>query len=273
MTLRTYHTRQRAARVREQLAPLDVTLVETLASVAYASTRQLEALCLPDALGPARARRVRRRLARLAELKVVYQVRRPIGGLGGGSDGSVWTLERTGYALVDHPLPHRDLRPARERGLAFLRHALAVSQLRVDLEHHARGRSGVRVAAWVTEPASRITYRDPGTGRLAHITPDALCEVHTPTIELRSALEVDMGSEGRTSLERKAARYLAYASRHPDAPQVVWSFTTLERAAMFAVAVDRAFRQPAIRALLRRGLFVITTPAGASTALCGENDE
>jgi hypothetical protein len=268
MTLRTYHTAQRAQHIREHLTDLDMAIIETLATVTYASTRQIEALTLPAAPTPARARRIRRRLAHLAHLKVTYQLRRPIGGLGGGSRGSVWTLERTGYTLA-HSQSRRDLRPARERGQAFLEHSLAVTQHRVDLERYGR-RHGLRVASWIGEPASRIPYHDPATGRLVHLTPDAVCEVHAPTETIISALEVDRSSEGRTSLERKAARYLAYAARHPDSPQIVWTFMTAERAAMFTDAVDRSFGQPGVRDLLNRGLFIVTTTEHSAAALSGE---
>jgi hypothetical protein len=269
MTPRTYQTSTYAERIRSYLTPLDRLLVERLATVTYASTQQLQELALPLEQDPARARRIRRRLAHLADLKVVYQHQRSVGGLGGGSRGSVWTLERTGYALSGQPTPHNDLRPARERGLAFLNHALAVTQHGVDLERYTRQR-GLRVASWVAEPASRIPYHDSSTGRLAYLTPDAQCEVHTPDERLVSALEVDRGTEGRTTLERKAGRYIAYAARRPEAPQVVWSFTTAPRAAMFTDAVNRSFRQPAIATLLDRGLFVITTSDHAAAALCGE---
>jgi Replication-relaxation len=269
MTPGIYHTRQRAQRIREKLTSLDMTLLETLTTVTYATTRQLEELALPSRSGPARARRIRRRLTHLERLAVVYQLRRQVGGLGGGSLASVWTAERTGYTLVKASAPHRDLRPARERGRAFLRHGVAVTQHLVDVHRQAR-RSGACVVSWVAEPASRIPYRDPTTGRLAYLTPDAICEVRTPAEQLVSALEVDMGSEGRTSLQRKAARYIAYAARHPEAPQVVWSFTTRERATMFSKAVTRTFRQGAVQALLARGLFVVTVHDRAAAALCGE---
>lgn len=269
MTARTYQTTPRAERIRNHLTPLDVLLVDTLATVTYATTQQLQQLTLPLDPDPARARRIRRRLAHLADLEVAYQHQRKVGGYGGGSHGSIWTLERTGYALSSQPAPHHDLRPARERGLAFLSHALAVTQHRVDLERYTRQRDA-RVASWVAEPASRIPYRDPVTGRLAYLAPDALCEVRTNRELLVSAIEVDCGTEGRTTLERKASRYIAYAARHPEAPQVVWSFTTPQRAAMFTDAVNGSFRQPAIAALLDRGLFVITTSNHAAAALCGE---
>ena len=269
MTPRTYQTSQRALRLREHLTGLDMMLIDTLATVTYATTRQLEQLALPSSSGPARARRIRRRLAHLHRLGITYQLRQPVGGLGGGSQASVWTLERTGYQLTASPTPRADVRPGRERGQAFLRHVVAVTQHLVDLRHHARER-GVEVVAWVADPASRIPYRDLTTGRLAYLAPDAICDIRTATETIQSALEVDRGTEGRTSLEHKAARYLAYAARRPDAPQTVWSFTTAERAGMFANAVSRAFRQPTMRALVDRGLFVITTVDCAAEALCGE---
>jgi hypothetical protein len=270
MTPRTYQTSSRAERLRAQLTNLDIGIIETLATVTYATTRQLEELTLPAAASPARARRVRRRLAHLEGLAIVYRHRQPIGGLGGGSHASVWTLERSGYRLLGSPVPHRDLRPARERGQAFLRHAISLTQVLVDLRHHARRRDA-HVRSWVAEPASRIPYHDPRTGRLAYLTPDALCEIRTRSASIVSAVELDMGTEGRTTLERKAGRYIAYAARHPEAPQTVWIFATAERAAMFMQAVARAFRQPAVRALIDRGLFVITTTDTAPAALCGDD--
>src|SRR5947209_616118 len=127
MTRRTYQTSPRAERIRNHLTPLDRRLVETLATVTYATTQQLQELTLPLEQDPARARRIRRRLAHLADLEVAYQHQRKVGGYGGGSRGSTWTLERTGYAISSQPTPHHDLRPARERSLPFLPHPPAVT--------------------------------------------------------------------------------------------------------------------------------------------------
>lgn len=270
MTLRTYHTRNRADQTLQQLTALDQGLIRMLSQLGYATTRQLELLCLPEAPTPARQRRVRRRLTHLERLRVCYRLKRPIGGLGGGSRGSVWTLERTGLAIAKPGLRLRDVRPARERGRAFIEHALSVSEHCVSLHQHVHRLPGARVIAWLGEPDCHIAHHDPLTGRGVWLTPDALCEVHTPNEAVVSLVEIDMGSEGRVSLERKASRYTTYAARHPECPRVVWSFTTVERAAMFSRALDRSFRQPALRALLGRGLFVVTTSDAAAAALCGE---
>jgi hypothetical protein len=271
----------RTAQIRRRLIPLDWTILRILGTVDYASTRQLEQLSLPQTPSPARARRVRRRVNHLHALGVVYRLKRSVGGLGGGSRGSVWTLDQHGHNLLRHLLyqasdpatnagRRRRVRPSWERGTTFLLHSLAVTQCLVDVSGYAHGRDGVEVVSWLGEPESYIDYAH--SGQPARLTPDALCEVQVGAEVIVSAVEVDRGTEGMRVLLEKASRYIAYAHRHPDCPQVVWAFTSAERAHQFANAIHRAYAQPATRSLFRRGLFAITTTPHAAAALCGAGD-
>lgn len=270
----TSSPRVRHETLHDHLTPLDWTLLRLLGQVDYASTPQLEQLALPGSSQQARARRLRRRLTHLYQHRLVYRLQRSIGGLGGGSRGAVWTLDQRGHRLLHQPfddgssVPRR--RPARERGAAFLLHSLAVTQHLVDAHAWAATTDGVTVMSWAGEPACHVRYRD-RSGRLAKLTPDALCEVRTPAEVIYSYLEIDRGTEGIQTLLAKAARYIAYAHRHPESPRTLWSFTTKERAQRFANALQRTYRQPAAHGLLLRGLFVITTADHAGAAICGED--
>src|SRR4051794_26256326 len=79
MTPRTYQTSPRAERIRKHLTPLDARLLETLATVTYATTQQLQELTLPLEQDPARARRIPRRLAHLPDLPATARAPPPAG--------------------------------------------------------------------------------------------------------------------------------------------------------------------------------------------------
>jgi hypothetical protein len=262
----TYVTAAHLQRVRDQLIPLDHRLVDTLATVGYATTHQLEQLALPQSSPLARARRVRRRLQHLRLLRVVHTLERRIGGYGGGSPQSIHTLDRAGLQLTASTTRQRT-RPARDRGRAHVRHTVDVTQHLVDLHAYAAGRRGFRVVGWLGEPACHVPYRE--LGRLAWLAPDALVTVHTPTEQITSMLEVDRGTESLPTLIHKADRYLDYAATRPETPQVVWSLHTTARASRFAEALhDR--RRPRKLTQLADQLFVITTPSHVAAALAGQ---
>lgn len=262
----TYVTAAHLQRVRDQLIPLDQRLIDTLATVGYATTHQLEQLALPQTSPHARARRVRRRVQHLRLLRVVYTLERHIGGIGGGSPQSIHTLDRAGLQLTASTTRQR-IRPARERGRAHVHHAVDVTGHLVDLQAFAEGRRGLRVVGWLGEPACHLPYRE--LGRLAWLAPDALVTVHTQAEQITSMLEVDRGTESLPTLLHKADRYLTYATTHREAPQVVWSLHTTQRAHRLAEALhDR--RRPRQATRLADQLFVITTSSHAAAALAGE---
>ncbi len=268
MTIR-YVTSGHVDEIQRRLTPTDRALLDVLDRVGYASTKQLERAVLPDVSGPARARRIRRRLHLLHAAQAVHRVDRSVGGYGGGSAQSIYTLDRAGHRLV-HPDDQRQgtRRRPQQRGLGFLAHTLAVTEHLVGLIEYAQRHPGTELVEWVGEPDCHVPFFD--RGRLSKLTPDALSQIRNPDTEVWTMLEVDRGTEAVRTLLDKATDYLTYAARHPEAPQVVWSLTTPQRAVMFTAAINRSFRQPAIAALLDRGLFVITTSDHAAAALCGE---
>jgi Replication-relaxation len=255
--------------LQRHLTPLDWQVLVLLDSVGYASTTQLERALLPQVHGAARARRVRRRLAALVTASAVHRLDRLVGGHGGGSQQAVYTLDRAGRRVL-HPddTSQRSRRRPQDRGLSFLAHTLAVGDHLVNLIEYVTDRPGTRLVAWVGEPACHVPYRD--QGRLATLTPDALAQVQNRSTEIWTMLEVDRGTEGVATLLGKADTYLAYAARHPESPQVVWSFPTARRAAAFREALLRRHRTGGHSQRLAAQLFVITTPAGASAAMAGE---
>lgn len=260
----TYVTAARLQRIREQLIPLDQELIETLATVGYATTRQLEQLVLPQASALARARRVRRRLQHLRHLRIAHTLDRRTGGYGGGSAQTVHTLDRAGLQLTSAAT--RRARPARDRGRTHVNHAIDVTQHLVDLHAYTAIHHGVRIVAWLGEPACHVPYRE--LGRLAWLSPDALVTIDTPTERITSMLEVDRGTESLPTLVGKADRYLRYAATRPEAPQVVWSLHTTDRADRLTHALHQRQRP---RDLIRLAdqLFVVTQRDQAAAALVG----
>src|SRR2546430_2127364 len=107
MTIR-YVTSGHVGELERRLTPTDRTLLDVLDRVRYASTKQLERAVLPDVPGPARARRIRRRLHLLHAAHALHRLDRSVGGYGGGSTQSIYTLDRAGHRLV-HPDDQRQV--------------------------------------------------------------------------------------------------------------------------------------------------------------------
>jgi hypothetical protein len=268
----SYVTNAHLSDLQRRLTALDWQLLQLLDAVGYATTRQLEHAALPAEGSPARARRVRRRLQALRRAAAVYRFERLVGGLGGGSRQAVYTLDRAGQRLL-HPDDQRQAtrRRPQDRGLTFLGHTLAVTEHLVSLTRYIEARPGLRLVSWMGEPACHVAYHH--AGRLAYLTPDALAQVQTGATDIWTMLEVDRGTEGLSTLLRKADTYLAYAARHPETPQVAWSFPNAARAERFGRALREGNRAASYSRRLAEQLFVITTPAGASAAMAGEEHE
>jgi hypothetical protein len=268
-----YVTRGRVAELESRLTAADRRVIELFATVDYATTGQIERACAEGTTPLARARVTRRRLRRLVDLGVLFRLDRPVGGIGGGSEAGVFTLERAGWRLVElrgGSVPRRVRRPE-ERGLAFLRHSLAVTEHFVALRKRCGELSDAELLAWTGEPAChrRFTYR----GRSVRLSPDALVEVRRGVELITSFLEVDGGTESLPTLIGKTAGYLRYARLHPrETPQVVFSFSSTRRAQLLRERLAEAASREGVRPAVAARLLTLGDVETAVAALAAERE-
>jgi len=268
-----YVTRARVAELETRLTAADWRVIELLATVDYATTNQIERACAEGTTPLARARVTRRRLRRLTDLGVLFRLDRPVGGIGGGSEAGVFTLERAGWRLVElrgGSVPRRVRRPE-ERGLAFLRHSLTVTEHFVALTERCRELPDAELLAWTGEPACHrhFTYRS----RSVRLSPDALVEVRRGAELVTSFLEVDGGTESLPTLLAKVTGYLRYARLHPrETPQVVFSFTSPRRAQLLRERLPQTAVSEGLRPDVATRLFTLGDVATAVAACVGERE-
>jgi hypothetical protein len=268
-----YVTRARVAELDRRLTETDWRVIDVLATVDYATAGQIERVCGAGATPLARSRGTRRRLRQLAHEGIVFRLDRGVGGLGGGSEAGVFTLDRAGWRLVElrgGSVPRRLRRPE-ERGLAFLAHTLAVTDHFVAVVERCRELPGAELRGWVGEPVChrRFAYR----GRVLRLSPDALVEVRRDAELVSSFLEVDRGTESLPTLLAKAAGYLRYARLHPrETPQVVFSFASPKRASLLRERLGSIAGREGLRPELALRLVSAAGPAEAVTTLIGERE-
>lgn len=229
---------QMLAALAASLTPTDYAIVDSLARVRVATGQQLVRLHFAER--PSAERQARRVLGRLVEHRVLCRLTRRIGGLRAGSSGYVYALDIAGQRLSGGGRNRRPWTP----GTAFLAHALQVTELYVGLTEAARiGR--VELLSFEAEPTCWRDFSGPGA-RLT-LKPDAHICLGVGRFEDRWFIEVDRGTEGTTTLGRKADLYRRYwqsgreQARHPAFPKVLWIVPDEARK---TVLVDVLIHQP-----------------------------
>nr|WP_264086434.1 replication-relaxation family protein [Amycolatopsis lexingtonensis] len=163
----------------------------------------------PDGQAETQARKARAALARFHRLGLVVRLRRRIGGVRSGSQGYVYGLTGLGLAVLDvgNPNPQRHRRVV-ETKPAFAYHALAVTELRVQLTEFGHQHPDAQVA-FAAEPL--CWRRFPGSGgEVVSLKPDAYVCVERDGYELTNFVEVDMATESLPTIQRKLTVYVAY---------------------------------------------------------------
>jgi hypothetical protein len=174
------------------------------------------------------ARLCRRVLAHLADEGLLRRLERRVGGARAGSSGHLYATTAAGKRLLAYlrgeGIPSN--RGVHEPGLAFVSHTLAIAELYVGLVE--RERSGaLELVSFETEPGCWRTYTTP-LGSSAALKPDALVRIASGEYEYASFVEIDLGTEGKGAVRRKAQVYLAYYRSGREQieqgvfPQVVW---------------------------------------------------
>jgi hypothetical protein len=257
-----YLTRSRVERLGRQLSGRDQAVLETLAVVRVATSRQLERLHFA---GVSR-RQARSLLASLVARRLLARLPRVVGGVRSGSAGYVYLLDVAGQRLM-RPSTGRVVRPW-PVGTPFLTHSLAVTELLVGLTEAAHSsRSEVRLLDFRTEPACWRSFTGRGGERVV-LKPDAEAVLEVGVYRDSWFLEVDRATESRPTLDRKLARYVDYWQTGREQtttgvfPRVLWIVPDLAR---HAVLID-AFARTPVEAW---PLFAVATDADAISRILG----
>lgn len=210
----------------------------------------------------AKQRRIRQ-LTRLSKQRAVTRLPRRVGGPGGGSFSSIYTLGTTGQRIVD-PERSRPRKPWTPSS-THLAHALAVSELYAQLRV-AEQDLDIELVEFSVEPDCWRQFSDL-QGR-ATLKPDAHVVVATGEDELHWFVEVDRATETRPRITAKCRLYADYWATGDEEeargvfPRVLWVVPDDRRAAAIidaASALDTA----------DLALFEVATFSTATSVLVG----
>jgi hypothetical protein len=233
---RPYLTRAKALAIGASLSPRERVLLAEVARLGVVSSDQLRRLHYE----PSRAGRYLAwsDLTRLSEAQVLARLQRSVGGAKAGSKGYCYTLGLAGQRIVWPG--RRKYREPWTPGRAYLRHALAVSEIYVQL----RTDMADRLLAYDTEPSCWRSYFGPG-GAPAILKPDAFAVLDLERFEDRFWLEIDLATESGSRIASKAQAYIRYwqSGREQAAagvfPQVLWVTTSNARRDLMIASLAR----------------------------------
>ena len=244
-----YITASQLLRLRSELSDSDWQVITTLTRVRLATAVQLEALHYPDVS----RRRAQQALAILIRRRVVARCPRVVGGVRAGSRGHVYALDVAGQRLADLARGRRP-RPPRAVGVRYVDHALACTQVYVDLVGTDRA-GDLRLLRFVGEPGAWRTFHGPG-GLRTTLKPDAYAVVAVDGFEDHWFLEIDLGTESAATITRKLNVYRSYWQTGAEQaardvfPKVAWLVKDADQAAVVSKEISR---QPSAA----RSLFVV----------------
>ncbi|MEU4517371.1 replication-relaxation family protein [Amycolatopsis sp. NPDC024027] len=236
--------RGRAGRLAARLSDRDLAILRDLRTLRLMTGGQIFRQHFPDGQPETQARKARAALTRFHRLGLVVRLRRRIGGVRAGSQGYVYGLTGLGLAVLDvgNPAPQRHRRVT-ETKPAFADHALAVSELRVQLTEFGRQHLDAQIG-FAAEPQCWRTFSGPG-GVPVTLKPDAFVQIERDGYELTSFVEVDMATESLPTIRRKLDVYVAYwrsgleQARHEVFPRTWWTVPTPARQAAIASVIRR----------------------------------
>lgn len=229
-----------------RLTERDRSLVRSVSDLRFVSGDQLARLHFIEADQQAQARAARRALVRLVRLDVLARLPRRVGGVRAGSAGFVYHLGAVGYRLAVRCgwQPERRRRRSDIPGTAFLNHSLAVAELHTLLVEADRSRR-IELLELSAEPSSWRSYGGVGAQRGQTLKPDSYARLGLGEYEDSYFFEVDRGTEGSTTIERKLREYVAYEASGIEQeargvfPRVLWLTVDASRAAAIEAVVRR----------------------------------
>ncbi len=267
---RHYVTVARLTSVDARLTDHDRAVLHSVSDLGFASGDQLARMHFADrddADGQARA--ARRALVRLTRLDCLARLPRRVGGERSGSAGFVYRLGLAGQrlAVLHGWQPERRVRRSHVPGTFFLNHSLAVAELFTLLIEGDRSRR-FELLELSAEPACHRRYGGIGSLRQATLKPDCHVRLGVGDYEDSYFVEVDMGSEGSHTLNRKLGEYVAYRASGVEQevrgvfPRVLWLAPDEQRAEVIGNCVQAL--PPA-----SRELFAVALQADALDVVAG----
>jgi len=248
----------------DRLSDRDWQIIADVRRCRVLSGDQITRLHLSNISELTRERTRRVVVARLVEWGVLSPFARRIGGVRGGSAGSVLALDVAGQRLVQARWPDAIEEAQRTRrpwtpGQLFVAHAVAVSEVYVSLVELSRS-GGFTVAAYTTEP---LSWWPSGLG--GFLKPDAYLKLSAQRVTGHWWLEVDRATESLPTLQRKLITYLDFTARGQLGPNDVIPRVMLsvpdERRRLGVAAIIERLPSPADE------LFAVATAAGTTTQL------
>jgi len=229
---------------RSSLSDRELEVLTTLGTLRLATGIQLQRLCVADGSPQTQARRTRALLQNLSKRNLVVRLDRRVGGVRAGSSGYVYGLSGRGQAAIGIGGPNGGRRRrVWEIKPAFLDHVIAVAELYCSIIDGTRG-AAFELLNFYAEPAAWRTFPGP-SGELIRLKPDAFVRLGVGEYERSSFVEVDLATEGTSTLHRKCMTYLAYLrsgleqTRYGVFPSVAWLTTTEQRASRIAAVLKR----------------------------------
>jgi hypothetical protein len=262
--MRRYVTQAAVEALRTRLDTRDLAILKTVSDLRFVSGNQLARMHFAGAEdAPAQARAPRRALVRLVRLDCLSRLPRRVGGVRAGSAGFVYHLGLAGERLAvrDGWQPERRRRRSDSPGTAFLNHTLAIAGLHMLLIEADRSRR-FELLELAAEPASWRSYGGVGGQGQATLKPDSYVRLGVGEFEDSYFIELDMGTEGSKTIDRKLRDYVAYETtgieqdRHGVFPKALWLTPDAER----ADAIERSVRRLPAAA---RVLFAVAPQADA----------
>ncbi|CAM3526707.1 hypothetical protein TSOC111612_00865 [Tsukamurella ocularis] len=254
-------------RLAEQLSDRDLDVLVTLRTFRLATGDQVRRLHFADGSIVTQQRRTRSTLARLYRRGVVERLPRRIGGVRAGSAGFIYRLTGRGHRTIAHYLSEEPWRTPGIPGERFVRHTLAVTEMAVQLTAYAAHTTGVEQSTVIPEPTCWRRYHDRhGTTHI--LRPDVAATITTADFEYHWLIEVDLATEGRSTIKRKCEHHIAayeHARRTGNTnvyPRVLWSVPDHQRCRQIETVIRRL---PAPI----RPLFTVATFTDTPPALCG----
>jgi hypothetical protein len=205
------------------------------------SGAHLERLFWQEGSPASRARQARRVLSQLADWRILDRLPRQVGGRRAGSRGFVYCVGPSGARLIAR---ERGTRPRRldAPGDRYVAHILAATEQLVRL-HEADRRGFLELIEVESEPACWRSFSGPFGARRV-LKPDLFVRVGAGEYEDRWAVEIDMATEARGTLNAKCWRYVEHyrsgieQRTHGAYPRVVWATTTERRAEQLSEMIE-----------------------------------
>jgi hypothetical protein len=229
------------------LTPRDIAIITAVREWRFLTTKQIYQLYFADhASYTSGIRACTRVLGRLRELRLLYRLKRPVGGPAGGSASYVWAVDAAGDRLLraDPNSGFTKRFRAYQPTPLFLEHTLAVAEARVRLE--ALQRTGA-LEVFEIQPEPRSWRPFNWGGRSQVLKPDLYVVTALGNDEWHRYVEVDRSTESLQILvEKKARAYEAYVATGADqahlgiVPQVLWLVPDQLRAKRFRAALAAA---------------------------------